>query len=69
MVVIWDLKNFCLNFDWPKCVDENLKHKIEFITKSNKYLAEKKIKNKIKKLLLKRKYENNINEHRKQQNG
>ena len=69
MVVIWDLKNFCLNFDWSKCVDENLKHKIEFITKSNKYLAEKKIKNKIKKLLLKHKYENNIHEHRKQQNG
>ena len=38
---------FCFNFDWPKHVDDNLKHEIEFIVKSNKSLAENKIKNEI----------------------
>ena len=28
-------KTFCLNFDWSKDVDENLKHEMEFIIKSN----------------------------------
>ena len=39
MVVTWDPQTFCVNFDWPKYNDENLKHKIEFITKSNESLA------------------------------
>ena len=45
MIVIRDPKTFCFSFDFPKDVDENLKREIEFIIKSNKYLAEKKIKN------------------------
>ena len=39
MIVIRDPKNFCFNFDLPKDVDENLKHKIEYIITSNEYLA------------------------------
>ena len=35
MIVIRDAKTFCFNFDCPKYVDENLKDKIEFVTKSN----------------------------------
>ena len=37
MVVIRDLKTFCFNFDWPKKVDENLKHVIEFIIYNAEY--------------------------------
>ena len=44
MIVIKDSKTFCFNFDWPKDVDENLKHEIEFIIKSNEFLAENKSK-------------------------
>ena len=33
--VIRDPKTFCFNFDWPKGVDETLKHEIEFNIKSN----------------------------------
>ena len=44
MVVIGDPKTFFFNFDWPKNADENLKHEIEFIIKSNKSLAENKKK-------------------------
>ena len=40
MVVIKDPKTFCFNFDWPKQVDEKLKHEIEFIIKSNGSLTE-----------------------------
>ena len=36
--------NFLFYFDWPKYVDENLKHEIEFIIKSNESLAENEIK-------------------------
>ena len=53
IIVIRGPKNFCFNFDWQKDVDENLKHKIEFIIESNKSLAENKIKNAIEQLLLK----------------
>ena len=35
MIVIRDLKTFYFNFDWPKDVDENLKHGIEFIINCN----------------------------------
>ena len=58
----------CFTFDWAKDVDQNLKHEIEFIIKSNESLAEDKIKNEIKPLLLKYKHGNNIHENRKQQN-
>ena len=63
-IVIRDPKAFY--FDWPKDVDENLKHKIEFIIKSNGSLAENKLKNEIGQLLLKHKHGNNIHEHRTQ---
>ena len=39
-----------------KDVDENLKHDIEFVIRSNESLAENKIKNKIEQLLLKYKH-------------
>ena len=68
MVVIRDPKTFCFNFDWPKNVDENLKHEIEFVIKSNESLAENKIKNEIDQLLLKYKHRKNIHEHRKGEN-
>ena len=68
MIVISDLKTFCFNFNWPKDVDENSKHKIEFILKSNESLAENKIRNKIEQLLLKFKDGNDIHEYGKQQN-
>ena len=32
--MIGDAKTFCFDFDWPKYVDENLKHEIEFIIKA-----------------------------------
>ena len=47
MIVIIDPKPFHSDFDWPKDVDENLKHEIQFIIKSNESLAENKIKNEI----------------------
>ena len=68
MNVIRDPKTFSFNFDWPKYVDENLKHKIEFVIKKNESLAENKIKNKIEQLLSRYKHGNNIHEHGKQQN-
>ena len=45
MVAIREPKTFYFDFDWPKNVDENLKHEIEFIIKSNESLADNKIKN------------------------
>ena len=42
MIVIRYSKNFCFKFDWPKDFDENWKHEIEFIIKSNESLAENK---------------------------
>ena len=68
MVVIIDPKTFYFDFDSPKDVDENLKHKIELIIKNNESLAENKIKNKTEQLLAKYKHGNNIHEHGKQQN-
>ena len=52
----------------PSYVDENLKHKIEFIIKRSEPLADKKIKIEIEQLLSKYKHVNDIHEHRKQQN-
>ena len=51
-IVIRDPKTFCFNFDLPKDVDENLKREIELIIKSNKSLAENKIKKYIAKYKL-----------------
>ena len=68
MIVIRDPKTFYFNFDWPKYVDENLKHEIKFLIKNNESLAENKIKNEIEQILLKYKHGNNIHEHGKQQN-
>ena len=65
---LWDPKTFCLNFGWPKDVDNYLKHEIEFIIKSKEFLAENKIKNEIEQSLLKYNHGNNIYEHGKQQN-
>ena len=39
MIVIRDPKTLYFHFDWPKNVDHNLKHEIEFIIKSNGFLA------------------------------
>ena len=67
-IVIRDPKTFCFNFLWPKDVDENLKHQIGFIRKSNESIVENKIKNEITQLLLKYKHGNNIHQHEKQKN-
>ena len=67
MIMIRDPKIFWFNFDWPKEVDENFKHEIEFIIKSNESSAESKTKNEIEQLLLKYKHGNDIHEHGKQQ--
>ena len=66
MTVIREPKTFYFDFDWFKTVDENLKHEIEIIIKSNKSFAENKIKNDIEQLLTKYKHGNNIHEHGKQ---
>ena len=34
VVVIKDPKTFYFDFDWPKDVDKNLNHEIEFIIKT-----------------------------------
>ena len=47
MVVIREPKIFILVLILPKSFDKNLKHEIQFITKSNESLAENKAKNKI----------------------
>ena len=65
MIIIRDPKTFCFRFDLPKDVDENLKHEIEFIIKSNESFTENKIKNKTKELLLKYNHGNNIHEYGK----
>ena len=51
MNVIRDLKAFYFDFHWPKDIDDNLKHEIEFVIESNESLAEKKIKNEIEQFL------------------
>ena len=63
MIVVRDSKTLYSDFDWAKDFDENLKHEIEFIIKSNQSLAENKITNEIKQLLLKCKHGNNIHEY------
>ena len=44
MIVIRDPKTFCLNFDFSKYVDDNLKHEIELIIKISEPLVENKKK-------------------------
>ena len=66
--MIRNRKTFYFDFDWPKDVDDNLKHEIEVIIKSNESLAQNKIKKEIEKLLSKYKHGNDIYEHEKQQN-
>ena len=69
MIVIRELKTFYFGFEWPKDVDENRKHGIEFIIKkSNESSTENKRKNEIEQLLSKYKHGNKIHEHGKQQN-
>ena len=68
MIVIRNSTTFYFNSDWPKDVDENVKHEIEFIIKSNESVAENKMKNEIEQLLLKCKHGNDIHEHGKEQN-
>ena len=58
---------FDFDFDWPRNVDENSKHEIQFIIKSNESLAENKKKKKIEQLLPKYKHGNDIHEHGKEQ--
>ena len=43
LIVIGDTKTFCFNFDWARDLDENLKHEIKFIIKSNESLIKNKI--------------------------
>ena len=68
MIVIRDPKTFYFHFDYPKNVDENLKHQNEFIIKSNESLVKNKITNEIEQLLLQSKHGNKIYEHGKKQN-
>ena len=42
-----DPKTFYFDFDWPKEVDENLKHEVEFTIKSNESLTENKKKTRL----------------------
>ena len=53
IVIIREPKTFDFDFDLHKDLDKNLKHKIEFVIKSNNSLPENKIKNKIEQLLSK----------------
>ena len=43
LIVIGDTKTFCFNFDWARDLDENLKHEIKSIIKSNESLIKNKI--------------------------
>ena len=53
MIMVGDPKTLCFNFDLPKDFDESLKCEIEFIKKSNEYLAEIITKNETEQWLLK----------------
>ena len=45
MIMIRDPKTFCFNSDWPKGINDNLKHEIEFIIRNNESLDANIIKN------------------------
>ena len=53
MIMVRDPKTLSFNFDLPKDFDESLKCEIEFIKKSNEYLAEIITKNETEQWLLK----------------
>ena len=57
-----------LYFDFSKDIGKNLQHETESMIKSNKSLAQDKIKSKIEQLLYKYKHGTNIYEQGKQQN-
>ena len=38
-IVIRDRKTFSFHFDYPKDVDENMKHEIEYIIKNNEFFT------------------------------
>ena len=63
-----EIRGPCFSLDWPKDVDKNLKHKIEFVIKSNESLTENKIKNENEELMLQYKHGNDIHEHGNGQN-
>ena len=50
MIVIRDFRTFCFDFNWPINLDENFKHEIKFVIKSNRSLAEIIIKNEMEQL-------------------
>ena len=62
MIVIRDPITICFNFDEPIDVHDNLKLYSKIIIKSNEFLAENKIKNEIRQLLLKDKHVGNTHE-------
>ena len=68
ITVMRDPKTFYFDFDWPKDVDEDLKHEIEFIIKNIESLPDNNIKNDTEQLLSKYKHGNNIQEDIKRQN-
>ena len=47
MIMIRNPETFYFDFGWPKHVDENLKHKTEFIIQNNESLAENKQKTRL----------------------
>ena len=44
MVFVTEPETFYFDFYWPKDVDKNLKHEIEFVIKKKKCLGENKMK-------------------------
>ena len=61
MVVIKEPKTFYFDFDFPKNVDKNLKHEIEFTLKYNESYANNKMQKEIE-------YGNDSHEYGKQKN-
>ena len=68
MFAMKESKIFYFHFYFPKDFDKNLKHQSKFFIKSNEFLAEHKMKSKIRQLFSKYKHRNYINKQRKQQN-
>ena len=68
MVVIKEPKTFYFDFDFPKNVDKNLKHEIEFTLKYNESYANNKMQKEIEQLLSKYKHGNDSHEYGKQKN-
>ena len=66
--MIEELRILYFDFDFSKDVGKNLQHETESMTKSNKSLAQDKIKSHIEQLLYKYKHGNNIYEQGNQQN-